>query len=92
MTRDTIIQRLLDSSATDRTDGYLNDFKDNLIATISVDDFFDDLNSGDGNELKSKFKALYSSSALCVNFFGYFKRHLNRFAVCRRKKFYCWTV
>jgi hypothetical protein len=81
MTRDIIIQRLLDSSTTDNTDGYVADFKDNLIPTISVDDFFDDLDNGDGNELKSKFKALYSSSALGVNFFGFFKRHLDKFSI-----------
>jgi hypothetical protein len=80
MTRDTIIKQLLDNSKTDHIDGYVADFKYNLISSISVDDFLDDLNNGDGNELKSKFKALYSSSALCVNFFGFFKRHVNKFS------------
>lgn len=78
MTRENIIKQLVESSATINTDGYLADFKDNLISTITVDDFFDDLNSGDGNELISKFKAIYSSSALGVNFFGFFKRHLDK--------------
>lgn len=87
MTKETIIKRLLDSSPTDHKDGYVNDFMDNLIPTISVDDFFDDLNDGDGNELKSKFKALYSSSALGVNFFGYFKRHLDKFAILGESNF-----
>lgn len=87
MTRDIIIQRLLDNSPTDHTDGYVADFKDNLVSTISVDDFFDDLNNGDGNELKSKFKALYSSSALGVNFFGFFKRHLDKFSVLGESNF-----
>lgn len=78
MTRDIIVKQFLESSQTDHTDGYVADFKDNIIPTILVNDFFDDLSSGDGNELESKFKALYSSSALCVNFFGFFKRHLDK--------------
>ncbi len=81
MTRDKIIQQLKDNSPNGQTDGYLADFKDNLIPTILADDFFDDLDNGDGNELQSKFKALYSSSALGVNFFGFFKRHLDKFSL-----------
>lgn len=87
MTRDIIIQRLLDNSPTRHTDGYVADFTDNIIPTVSVDDFFDDLNNGDGNELKSKFKALYSSSALGVNFFGFFKRHLDKFSILGESDF-----
>lgn len=62
--------------------GYTENIKDNILDTISINDFEDDLNAGDGNEINdslpnSKFKALYSSSALVVNFFGYFKRNHN---------------
>ncbi|WP_276978808.1 hypothetical protein [Flavobacterium filum] len=80
MAIETIKKQLQDSLPTNHTEGYVADFRDNLIPTISVADFFDDLNNGDGNELESKFKALHSSSALCVNFFGFFKRHLDKFS------------
>lgn len=87
MTRDIIIKQLLNSSPTDHTDGYVADFKDNIIPTILVEDFFDDLNNGSGNELKGKFRALYSSSALCVNFFGFFRRHLDKFSFFGERDF-----
>ncbi len=87
LTKKTIRQQIIDQSVTANKDGYVADIKDNLVSTILIDDFIDDLNNGNGNELKSKFKALYSSSALCVNFFGVFKRHLTKFFVLGESDF-----
>jgi len=52
---------------------------DNLVPTVCERDFREDLAAGDGNELEdsgtrpAKFCAAHSSSALCVNVFGYFR-------------------
>lgn len=80
-------KRIIDQSVTANNNGYIADFRDNLIPTISVEDFFDDLNKGNGNELKSKFRALYSSSVLCVNFFGFFKQHPDKFLLAGEDNF-----
>jgi hypothetical protein len=51
----------------------------NLVATVSVSDFWDDLLAGNGNELEdsparpAKFCAAISSAALAVNVFGPFR-------------------
>ncbi len=77
----TIIRkRIIDQSSTPNNKGYVATISDNLVPTISLDDFYSDLESGNGNELKSKFRALYSSSALGVNFFGFFKRYRDEFS------------
>lgn len=87
MLRKKIIKQLINNSVMSNEKGYLNHFKDNIISTILVDDFKTDLENGDGNELYGKFQALHSSSALGVNFFGFFKRHLNKFSVFGEKDF-----
>jgi hypothetical protein len=53
--------------------GYVSEASQNLIEGVHVDDFEADLLQGDGNELKGKFRAAYSSSALAVNAFAPFK-------------------
>jgi hypothetical protein len=59
--------------------GYTYDPRDNLIYTVSEDDFWNDLESGSGGELietasaPPKFCAAYSSAALAVNTFGPFR-------------------
>jgi Restriction Endonuclease associating with ARP len=64
--------------------GYTLKPEDNLIQGLTRDDFWCDLESGDGSELKdtkrgpAKFCAAYSSSALAVNSFGPFRRHPER--------------
>ncbi len=80
MTIETIKSQLQNSSLTKHKNGYVADFKDNLISTVSASDFTDDLKNGSGNELENKFKALHSSSAMCVNFFGLFKQNLDKFS------------
>jgi hypothetical protein len=80
MTTEKIKKQLQSSSLTTHKNGYVADFKDNLIPTVSASDFKDDLKNGSGKELENKFKALHSSSALCVNFFGLFKQNLDKFS------------
>lgn len=84
----TIIRkRIIEQSATTDSKGYVSTICDNLIPTVSLDDFYCDLERGDGNELKSKFRALYSSSALSVNFFSFFKRHRDKFSLAGEDNF-----
>ncbi|MCR9127874.1 MAG: hypothetical protein NXH82_17405 [Rhodobacteraceae bacterium] len=58
------------------SDGYASDFRDGLLAGVAPADFVPDLAAGDGNELKTKFRAAHSSSALAVNCFAPFRRNL----------------
>src|SRR3974390_265178 len=53
--------------------GYVRYPYENLIPGIGMKDFEDDLLDGDGDELRSKFCAIHSSSALVVNTFACFK-------------------
>ena len=55
------------------TQGYVRDVVDNLVPSVSLADFEDELRAGDGNELEGKFKAVHSSSALAVNVFAPFR-------------------
>lgn len=69
-----IKSRIAELSAIPNQNGYTREISDNILPTISPEDFKTDLENGNGNELENKFKAIYSSSALAVNFFGIFKR------------------
>lgn len=53
--------------------GYVLTLNDNLSPGVLLEQFEEDLNHGDGNELKAKFLAAHSSSALAVNSFAPFK-------------------
>jgi hypothetical protein len=57
--------------------GYVGAASQNLIEGVRLEDFEVDLLQGDGNELKGKFRAAHSSSALAVNTFAPFKTHLD---------------
>jgi hypothetical protein len=57
--------------------GYVGEACQNLIEGVRVEDFEADLLQGDGNEMKGKFRAAHSSSALVVNTFAPFKAHLD---------------
>lgn len=59
--------------------GYFLNNSENLLDDVDLDLFQQDLMQGSGNELKSKFNAVFSSSALVVNNFAIVKRHLNEF-------------
>ena len=56
--------------------GYVCSFEDNLLPLVSPDDFEAELGAGGGNELRFKFRAAHSSSALAVNNFAPFKSRL----------------
>jgi hypothetical protein len=57
-------------------DGYVADFRDNLLPLVLREDFEADLSAGDGNELQTKFRAAHSSSALAVNCFAPFRSRM----------------
>lgn len=59
--------------------GYFLNNSENLLEGIDLNLFQKDLMQGSGNELKSKFNAVYSSSALGVNNFAIVKLHLHKF-------------
>lgn len=61
------------------SNGYLLNNFENLLDGIDEDLYLEDLMNGSGNELKSKFNAIYSSSALAVNNFAIVKKHLTDF-------------
>ena len=56
--------------------GYARDFQDTLLTMVSVADFEEDLDAGDGNELETKFRAAHSSSGLAVNCFAPFRTRM----------------
>ncbi|WP_433745169.1 PGN_0703 family putative restriction endonuclease [Falsibacillus pallidus] len=58
--------------------GYFKRIENNLIDGMMVNDFFNDLHKGSGNELTQKFRAIHSSSALVVNHFAIFKREIEK--------------
>lgn len=68
-------------------EGYLDDWRDNLIEGVTAADFEADLRRGAGNELTdrpdepAKFRAAYSSSALAVNTFAPFRRQPERLSL-----------
>jgi len=68
-------------------DGYVGCPEDNLISSVGMADFKDDMDSGSGNELKGKFRALHSSAALAVNTFATWKRNPTNLSLCGRECF-----
>jgi hypothetical protein len=68
--------------------GYFLNNSENLLDGINEDLYQEDLMSGSGNELKSKFNAIFSSSALAVNNFAIVKKHLTGFKFFDYSDFY----
>lgn len=68
-------------------DGYVGCPEDNLISSVHMADFKDDMDFGSGNELKGKFRALHSSGALAVNTFAIWKRNPTNLSLCGREGF-----
>ncbi len=66
--------------------GYYTDYKLNFLPSIQNKiEIEKEIGAGNGNELvdtkkPAKFKAVHSSSALCVNNFAPFKQHVDRFS------------
>jgi hypothetical protein len=79
-TRKQFEKVIIKKSDRRNTNGYVLNNEDNLIDGVSLDMFLNDLMQGSGNELISKFNALYSSSALAVNNFAIVKKHLKDFS------------
>jgi hypothetical protein len=50
--------------------GYVPQAEDNLVGELTLDHFRGDLGAGAGQELLTKFRAVYSSAALAVNTFA----------------------
>ena len=67
--------------------GYTATAEENLIDSVFMSDFEEDLRQGGGNELNGKFRAAHSSSALAVNVFGPFKRHLTNLTLLGKDGF-----
>ena len=76
------IQQGLRSRFPGHTDprGYVRAPAENLIDGVHLEQFEEDLRSGDGDELHGKFCAVHSSTALAVNTFAWFKTN-NRLAL-----------
>jgi hypothetical protein len=62
------------------SNGYFLNNTENLLDGIDIDLFQEDLMKGSGNELKSKFNAVFSSSALAVNNFSIVKKYCSKFS------------
>lgn len=68
--------------------GYVNSNEENLIKPFANwDEIKKELNDGQGNELKHKFNATHSSSALAVNNFAPFKEHYKDFSFLNYSEF-----
>lgn len=62
--------------------GYLKEPAHNLLPGVRLEDFQSELSSGSGNELKEKFLAVHSPSALVVNTFAPMKDDPNKLNLC----------
>lgn len=81
------------AAAFERTTGralddrlYAETAEDNLIEGVALKDFAEDLGGGAGQELRSKFRAAYSSAALAVNCFAVFRPEGRTFAIGRHER------
>jgi len=87
------LQRLTSAALREAPDNYTAHPRDNLVATVAEDDFWDDLSRGSGSELTdsdgtpAKFCAAHSSSALAVNSFGPFRHNPGRLQLAGLDKF-----
>ncbi|MCK4468477.1 MAG: hypothetical protein KAU60_09010, partial [Desulfobacterales bacterium] len=68
--------------------GYVCCLENNLLPSIKLPaDVYRELEGGSGNELKEKFKALHSSSALAVNAFAKWKSNTTDLFLCGKNGF-----
>lgn len=67
--------------------GYTPSLRDNLLPAVRVGDFEKDLRQGDGNELDDKLRVAHSSSALVVNCFAPFRRHIGDLSLLDHQEF-----
>lgn len=71
-------KKIIDTTNLENKNGYVNNYRQNLLNGIEDKYFINDLMAGSGNELENKFKALWSSSALAVNNFVPFKKYIGK--------------
>ena len=76
--KEKLYQKIMNDSKIKNVNGYVNMYKENLNNGIEEEYFVNDLKNGSGNELDSKFKALWSSSALVVNNFVPFIKNISK--------------
>jgi hypothetical protein len=67
--------------------GYVKERTHNLLPGIELKDFESELSAGSGDELKRKFRAVHSCSALVVNTFAPFKKDPSRLNLCGAQGF-----
>lgn len=67
------IQNLLKSTVELDAKGYVRLPEQNIIPDVKMEYFEQDLRDGDGDELRAKFLAAHSSTALAVNCFAWFR-------------------
>ena len=67
--------------------GYVKELTHNLLPGVNRSDFESELSAGSGDELKGKFRAVHSSSALVVNTFAPFKQDPSRLNLCGVQEF-----
>lgn len=60
-------------SGTTDHQGYVDSLENTLVSGVRLEHFESDLRQGDGNELRTKFRAVHSSAALAVNCFALLK-------------------
>jgi hypothetical protein len=70
-----------------KSNGYLKNLTHNLLPDVNLKDFENELRGGSGDELKRKFLAVHSSSALVVNTFAPFKNYPSKLNLCRVQGF-----
>lgn len=71
----------------ENVNGYVRDYRNNVLDIIDSSEYENDLMEGAGSELRSKFSALYSSSALVVNCFSSIKRNFSEIEFLGYKNF-----
>ena len=81
--KEKLIERFKNCS-TNKVDGkgYVFQPEHNLIPGLTMEQFNDDLREGSGDELRKKFRAIHSSSALAVNTFARWKKDPRTLSLC----------
>jgi len=87
-TRKVFEKCIVKASSIKEVGGYVRDYRDNTLDSIDSSEYESDLMEGAGSELKTKFSAIYSSSALVVNVFASFKKYHDKINLLGYENFY----
>jgi hypothetical protein len=83
LTQEKLLKRFKEYSTHQvDSEGYVYLPEHNLTPGITIDQFRDDLRQGSGEELRKKFLAIHSSSALAVNTFARWKKNPHTLSLC----------